>query len=218
MVDDTAALLSLPMRTLLDQLASAAPAPGGGAAAALAGAMGAALVQMTANLTLARPKLVDVHSAANGIEARAGEQRQRLQVLAAADATAYARVSAAYRMPKETEAERAARSAAIQMALVDAAGVPLDVVRECARLLVVCEDAAPILNAVVISDVLVGALLAHAALEASAANVEVNVGTFEDAAEAGRLSAELAEARAGARERMERTVAACRARFPTGAP
>jgi formiminotetrahydrofolate cyclodeaminase len=70
----------------------------------------------------------------------------------------------------------------------------------------------------VISDVLVGALLAHAALEASAANVEVNAGAFEDAAAAARLRADLADASAGARDRMDRAVAACRARFPTGAP
>src|SRR5207244_3292690 len=89
-------ILDLSVRELLDRLGSSAPAPGGGAAAALAGALGAALVQMTANLSIGRPKLAGIEPQARQIEVRAAELRLRLAELADADAQAYARVSAAY--------------------------------------------------------------------------------------------------------------------------
>jgi len=206
-------LLDLTVGHLLEQLGSPAPAPGGGAGAALAGAMGAALVQMTANLTIGRPRLLEVEPQARDIEARAGALRGRLAALGDADAQAFEQVSAAYQLPREDEAQKQARSEAIQASLHGAAAVPLSTAQLCAEVLRVAEAAAPVLNSQVISDVLVGALLAQAALESAALNVEVNVSAMTDAATAEQFTSDLAAARAGASERVERILASGRARF-----
>jgi formiminotetrahydrofolate cyclodeaminase len=207
-------ILDLNVGDLLERLGSSDPAPGGGAAAALAGALGAALVQMTANLSIGRPRLADVEEHARGIERRASELRQQLARLGDADAEAFSAVGAAYQLPRQDDAQKAARSRAIQTALQAAARVPLETAEVCATVLQVAEEAAPILNPAVISDVMVGAVLAHAALESAAINVEINLASITDASIAERLSGELAGARDGAAERLERILAAARARFP----
>jgi methenyltetrahydrofolate cyclohydrolase len=206
-------LLDVKVGDLLERLGSADPTPGGGAAAALAGALGAALVQMTANLTLDRPRYADVQDQARRLVSQAGDLRADLQRLADADASAYAGVTAAYRLPREDDAQRAARSAAIQQALVGAARVPLEVASACAEVLAVCQTAAPVLNASVISDVMVGALLAHAGLEAAAVNVEVNLASMTDAAAAEEIGAALARARAGAPQVLHQTLEAADSRI-----
>jgi formiminotetrahydrofolate cyclodeaminase len=198
---------------LLQRLGSSAPAPGGGAAAAVAGALGAALVQMTANLSLGRPKLAAIEEQARRIEARAGALRERLAALGDADAEAFSQVSAAYRLARESEADRAARAAAIQAALQTAASVPLQTARACAEVIELAEEAVPILNAAVISDVLVGALLARSALESAAINVEINLAAMTDAAVVERLSADLERARGGVDGRVERILEIGRSRF-----
>jgi formiminotetrahydrofolate cyclodeaminase len=209
-------LLDTSVRDLLAALGSEAPAPGGGAAAALAGALGAALVQMTANLTLGRPRLAEVQEQARAIEAHAAGLRERLAKLAEADADAYTAVSAAYRLGRDTEEQKRARSAAIQSALGQAAGVPLEVAGACAEVLRACEAAAPVLNPSVISDVMVGALLAHAGLEAAAVNVEVNLASMSDADSVERLRGQLGQARAGKAEQLARVLGTAGSRIPRG--
>lgn len=207
-------ILDLTVGDLLDQLGSSAPAPGGGAAAAVAGALGAALVQMTANLTIGRPKFAAVEEQARHIADQAGALRQRLASLGDADSAAFDRVSEAYRMPRADEAQKAARSHAIQGALRVAASVPLDTARLCADVVHLAEDAVPILNGAVISDVLVGAMLAQAALESAALNVEINVASMTDAAAASEFSGGLAQARSGVGPAVERVLETGRSRFP----
>lgn len=211
-------LLELSAGELLERLGSPEPSPGGGAAAALTGALGAALVQMTANLTIGRPRLADVQPQAQAIATRAGELRARLADLGDADAAAYEQVSRAYKLPREDDAQKAARGAAIQSALQAAAGVPLETAQVCADVLRLAEEAVPLLNAAVISDVVVGALLAEAALESAAVNVEINLATMTDAATVAELSAELARVREGAAARAQRVASVGRARFPKPKP
>ena len=199
---------------LLQRLGSSEPAPGGGAAAALAGALGAALVQMTASLTIGRPRFADVDDQAQRIARRAAELRQRLARLGEADAEAFDKVSAAYRLPRADDAQKAARSEAIQSALRLAAEVPLETARISAEVVEVAEEAAPVLNPAVISDVLVGALLAQAALRSAAVNVEINLASLTDAAAVERYSNELDRLRSGVDERVERVLRAGRSRFP----
>jgi formiminotetrahydrofolate cyclodeaminase len=198
---------------LLNALGSSAPTPGGGAAAALTGALGAALVQMTANLTIGRPRLADVQEHAQQIEARAAGQRDRLAQLADADAEAYAAVSTAYKLPRETDEQRTARARAIQVALDRAARVPLETAEACAAVLALSEEAAPVLNKAVISDVMTGALLALAGLEAAVVNVQVNLASMTDAASVERFTEALERARGGAKERTERVQAVGRSRM-----
>jgi formiminotetrahydrofolate cyclodeaminase len=210
----SSSILNLTLGELLDRLGSADPSPGGGAAAALAGALGAALVQMTANLSIGRPRLADIEAQARGIESRAGSLRRQLAELADADSEAFDKVSAAYKLPRHDDAQKAARTEAIQSALHIAAAVPMQTARMCADVLAVAEEAAPILNPAVISDVVVGALLAQAALEGAAINVEINLATMTDASAVERYSSELQQARDGAGQRVQRVVDTGRSRFP----
>ena len=206
-------ILDLSVRDLLERLGSAAPAPGGGAAAALAGALGAALVQMTANLSIGRPRLADIEAQARQIEARAADLRRQLADLGDADAQAYARLSAAYKLPRQTPAQHTERSMAIQRALHQAAQVPLETARLCTAVLELAETAAPLLNPSVISDVMVGALLAQAALDGAALNVDVNLAAMTDAPAVEQLQLQLDHVRSGSAERLQRILAAAQSRL-----
>ena len=199
---------------LLERLGSSEPTPGGGAAAAVAGALGAALVQMTANLTVGRRRFAEIEDQARRIAQRAATLRQRLALLADADAQAFERVSAAYKLPRADDVQKNARLEAIQLALVSAAEVPLETARLCAEVLAVADEAAPILNPAVISDVMVGGLLAEAALRSAAVNVEINLASMTSTVAIERLSRELDNARSGIDERLARILATGRSRFP----
>jgi formiminotetrahydrofolate cyclodeaminase len=210
---DQPSILDLSVGELLQRLGSSDPTPGGGAAAALAGAVGAALIEMTANLTIGRPRLADVEPQARSIVGRAADLRERLSKMADADAAVFAEVGAAYKLPRQTDDDKAARTTAIQAALQAAAGVPLQTAQACATIIDLAEESAPILNVSVISDVLVGAVLAQAALQSAALNVEINLAAMTDPAKKGRLASDLAAAQQGIGERVERILAAGRARF-----
>jgi len=212
-VNESPSILNLTLGEVLERLGSSDPAPGGGAAAAVVGALGAALVQMTANLTIGRPKLADVEDRARAIETRARGLRQRLAELGDADTRAFEQVSAAYKLSRHDDAHKAARSAAIQSALQVAASVPLETARICSDVLDVAEAAATILNAAVISDVLVGAVLAQAALESAALNVEINLAAMTEPSTVERYAGDLDRARSGTAERLERVLAAGRSRL-----
>jgi formiminotetrahydrofolate cyclodeaminase len=213
---DSSSIFDLTLGEFLQQLGSPDPTPGGGAAAAVVGAIGAALVEMTANLTVGRPRLADVEDRAKLIRHRASELREQLERLGDADTAAFRRVSAAFRLQRADDAQKAARTEAIQAALRVAADVPLETVRIGAAVVDLAEEAAPILNPAVISDVLVGALLVKAAVSSAALNVEINVAAMTDSAAADRYSAELTRAQEGMDKRIERILAAGRSRFPRG--
>jgi formiminotetrahydrofolate cyclodeaminase len=210
----TNSIFDLTLGEFLERLGSSAPTPGGGAAAAVVGALGAALIEMTANLTIGRPRLVDVQEQATRIAHQAADLRGRLEHLGDADAEAFDRVTAAYKLPRADDAQKAARTEAIQAALRVAADVPLDTARISAEVVQLAEEAAPLLNAAVISDVLVGALMAQAALNSAALNVEINLASMTDSSTIERYAADLQKAREGVAQRVERTLAAGRSRFP----
>jgi formiminotetrahydrofolate cyclodeaminase len=158
-----------------EKLASNLPAPGGGSAAALAGALGAACGCMVGNFTVGKKKFADVEAEVAPHLQALDELRQEMLELVAADVTAYSAVGAAYGLPKDTDEQRAARESAIQEALVAAAGVPMALAR-CAA--AVAEHLPPLLakgNPNLVSDVGVAARLAEAACECAWLNVEVNV-------------------------------------------
>jgi formiminotetrahydrofolate cyclodeaminase len=211
---DSSSIFDLTLGEFLERLGSSDPTPGGGAAAAVVGALGAALVEMTANLTIGRPRLADVQEQARRIQERAAELRARLEQLGDADAEAFDRVTAAYRLPRADDAQKAARTQAIQAALRVAADVPLETARISAEVTELAEEAAPVLNASVISDVLVGALMAQAALNSAALNVEINLGSMTDQPTIDQYASRLAAAQAGVDERVDRVLAAGRSRFP----
>jgi methenyltetrahydrofolate cyclohydrolase len=210
----SASILDLPLGEFVQRLGSADPTPGGGSAAAVVGALGAALVEMTANLTIGKPRFADVQAQAAAIQQRASELRGRLERLGDADAEAFEHVGAAYKLPRADADQKAERARAIQAALRVAADVPLQTARAVAEVIALAEEAAPLLNPAVISDVLVGALLAKAALSSAALNVEINLASMTDMAMKEHYSSELTRAREGIDERVERILAAGRSRFP----
>ncbi len=168
------------IQTFLDRLAGPSATPGGGSAAAIMGAMGAALVSMVANLTLGKPKYQAVEGEMQMLLARAEALRERLMNAIEADVAAFDQVMAAYRLPKETEEDKAQRRLAIQTALEAATETPLSCARLCAEVIELCRWAAEKGNRNVITDAGVGVLAAQAALRSCTLNVTVNLNAIQD--------------------------------------
>lgn len=199
--------------TFLDDLASAEPTPGGGSAAALAGALGAALAAMVANLTVGRKRYAEVDGEMQAVLHEAEALRGRLTALVAEDAQAYDQVRAAYRLPKETAEDLAARNAAIQAAMQGASLTPLETMRACLAVLRLAEQAATLGNINAATDGAVGALLAHAGLRGAALNVRINLGGIDNRAFAAASEQEVASLLAEAETITGRILAAVEARL-----
>jgi len=173
-------LAKLTVEDFVFELASASPTPGGGSASALAGAMAAAMVEMTCNLTVGREKFRDVEDRLKVVLARAGELRAQLLAAVDEDTAAYDEVSQAYKMPKETDAEKGARSEAIQKALMTATQLPLRVAKAAMETAQLAQIALEEGNPNVASDARVARLLADAARAGAVANVEINLSSLKD--------------------------------------
>jgi len=161
----------------IDELAGGAPVPGGGSAAALAGALAAALVAMVARLTIGRKAYASAEPRMRQVLAEAEALRGQLRRLVDDDAAAYAKVSAAYKLAKDDPRRRRA----VDAALVGAAEVPLVVARGANRLIALAREVEAIGNRNASSDARVGAALARAALEGAVENVRVNVAALSEA-------------------------------------
>ncbi|MFI6865410.1 cyclodeaminase/cyclohydrolase family protein [Nocardia sp. NPDC050406] len=161
----------------LDQLAAKVPAPGGGAVAALHAAQGAALVAMVARYTT-RAKDADNRPVADRIIAAADAARERALHLADADAAAFTAVGNAYKLPKETEEEQAARNEAITAALLGAARVPAAVVAAADEIVSLATELLPIGNPNVVTDIGAAADCARAAAASSQLNIAINVASL----------------------------------------
>ncbi len=170
-----------PVTEFLDELASSAPAPGGGAVAALAGALGAALVSMVGNLTLGKKDYVGVQDQVNDLLAQSERLRGRLAALVEEDYAAFMRLSAAMKLPRATDEEKAARTEAVQAALKGATEVPQQIAEACAAGMKLCRPMAEIGNKNAVSDAGVAVLMAEAGLRSAALNVLINLGTIKDA-------------------------------------
>jgi methenyltetrahydrofolate cyclohydrolase len=176
------------IETFLAQLAARVPAPGGGATAALHAAQGAALVAMVARYTDSAKHAAHAEEIAV-ITATADRLRDNALGLAEDDAAAFTAITEAYRLPKGTPDEVAARSAAIAGALVAAAHVPAIVIAVAEQVLGLTERLLPIGNRNVVSDVAAAAEAAGAAATTARVNVEVNLGGITDPATWGELAA-----------------------------
>ena len=169
-----------PMIVFLDKLASRSPEPGGGSVSALVGALGAALVSMVGNLTLGKEKYADVQEEVEGLLGSSEALRDELQGLIQKDTEVYADVSAAFKLPRDTEEEKAERAARIQEALRKATEVPFHVAEACLRVARLSETSAEIGNVGAVSDAGVAVLLAEAAAQSAALNVKININSIED--------------------------------------
>ena len=181
----------------LEDLAAGTPAPGGGSAAALAGALSGALVAMVARLTLNRKAYAAVQERAAAILAEAEALRSQCRRLVDEDAAAYTAVSAAYRLPKD----HPGRMRAVDQALVGAARTPLAMARGAVRLVALAREIGEIGNQNARSDASVAAALARAALAGAVENVRVNVGALSEPG-LGKSLLEEAEGLEGAAGKM----------------
>jgi len=185
-------------------LASHSATPGGGSAAAIIGAMGAALVSMVCNLTIGKKKYAEVEAEMKQVLGKAEALREKLTGMIEDDVKAFDAVMGAYGMPKETEADKAARDKAIQTALKQATDVPLacaHAAREVIDLAAIASDKG---NLNVISDAGVGVLAGYAALRSAALNVLTNARMITDKAFADAKLKELNELLAGAEGTTEK--------------
>ena len=169
-----------PIETFLNDLAAGESTPGGGAASALTGGQAAALLSMVLNFTVGRKKYADVAEELSGLLLRTEKMRQELLTLADKDAEAFGAVAACYTMPRSTEAEKAARTTAMQAALRGAAEVPFSIAALCADLLELTAPIAEKGNPNVVSDAATAAHLAHAALHSALVNVNINLKWLKD--------------------------------------
>ena len=168
------------IQVFLDELASKASTPGGGSAAAIIGAMGAALVSMVANLTVGKKNYEAVEGEIKNILARSEELRMQLADMVKADVDVFNKVMGAYGLPRDTDEQKAQRTEAIQAALKEATDVPLACAKLCAEVIKLCLPTAEKGNKGVISDAGVAVLAGYAALRSAALNVYINIGGIKD--------------------------------------
>ena len=173
----------------LAELASSAPTPGGGGAAALCGALGIALGNMVGSLTLGKKKYADVHEDIAELNAKAEALRAGFVALVDADAEAFAPLSRAYSIPKDDPA----RDEIMEPALLKAAEAPLEIMRKCAEALELISGYAAKGSALAISDAGCAAALCGAAMEAAALNVKINTKSMKNRAVADNINAETNE-------------------------
>jgi formiminotetrahydrofolate cyclodeaminase len=164
----------------LDELASSSPAPGGGSAAALSAALGAALTSMVCRLTIGKKKYADVQNEMESVLRRSEELRSSFSELADQDTEAFNSVMKALAMPKEPDEQKIVRTTAIEEATKKATLVPLRVTELCGEALSLAKIAAERGNTNSISDAGVSALMLHAACAAAALNVRTNLSTLQD--------------------------------------
>ncbi len=186
-------LVEKTFQELLAAFASPDPTPGGGSASAATGAMGAALLTMVAALPKTRTGSEDDRTALTTAVAALIPLRQQLADAVDADTVAYDAVVAAYKLPKGTDAEQAARKAAIQRALRTATDVPLGVMRLSAAGLAKAAVVAAHGHRAAASDVGVAVALLSAGLQGARLNVEINLSGLSDAAYKEAAAAEAAQ-------------------------
>jgi formiminotetrahydrofolate cyclodeaminase len=174
--------LETPLQHYLDDLASDRPTPGGGSAAAVSGAMAASLVSMVTRLTLGKAEYAAVQDEIGQILQQTEQLRARFMQLMQADIDAYGQLSACFKLPRATDEEKNARTAAIQAQLVEAAQVPLEMVEAAQVVAQLCLRVAEIGNKNVLSDIATATMLAVGAGNGAAWMVLTNLRALKDKA------------------------------------
>jgi glutamate formiminotransferase/formiminotetrahydrofolate cyclodeaminase len=179
--------------SFIEELASPTPTPGGGSAAAYAGAMGAALVAMVASLTIGKKKYAEFEAEMQAIRVVAENLRKELTQAVDDDASSFEVLMATFKLPKDTDEQKAARSAAIVKATLNAAHVPLHVAEDAVKVMELALKCAKHGNVNAISDAMSGFAMSRAALTAAGYNVRININSLEDKSAGEKMLSELAE-------------------------
>ena len=185
-------LMNLSCEAFLEDLAGSAPTPGGGGAAALVGAAGAALGNMVGSLTVGKKKYAAVEADILVLNRRAAALRKRLEGLVQADADAFTPLAAAYKLPKETPEQQAHKAAVLETALEGACAVPLEIMSACCEGITLAAEYAEKGSVMAVSDAGCAALFCKAALQAAGLNVSINTRLMADKAHAAALNAQAA--------------------------
>jgi glutamate formiminotransferase/formiminotetrahydrofolate cyclodeaminase len=193
-------LIERTLRAFSDDLSADTPVPGGGSAAAYAGAMGSGLAAMVARLALKKTESEELR---NFVEEMDNLRADFLR-LVDDDSAAYARVAEALKLPRKTDEEKKARQERLQGALLGASRVPLEVAKTARRLLEACERGVQSASPMTASDIGVGALMAEAALRGAALNVIINLASVKDPAQVKVLSEDLDRALDGSDDQRKR--------------
>ena len=175
-------LIEKTLTGFVDTTASDAPAPGGGSVSALEGALGAALTSMVCALTLGKKKYADVQDLAASTEKQALALKDRYLDVIDRDTEAFNAVSAVFAMPKETDADKAARRAAMQAALKLCTATPVEMMELAVEVLRMIDTVSGKLNASAASDLGCAVLAMKSAIQGAWLNVLINVGGIDDAA------------------------------------
>ena len=171
--------------------ASKAPTPGGGAIAALTAATGAALAEMVANLTFGKKGYEAVQTEMEELQAKAEAIRKRMLELSQADADVFNIFMNALGLPKNTDEEKAARTAAIQQAYKDAAMVPFEIGELANQIFDLAELASRKGNQNLITDGIIAAINARAAVKSAFLNVRINLSGIKDESFVAELTSKM---------------------------
>lgn len=188
-------LIDATLHAFSDDLASDRPVPGGGSAAAYAGALGAALAAMVLRIS-SKKTAEPLDERIRQLE----DLRADFLRLVDDDSAAFARFADARKMPRATDEEKGARKRRMQAALLGAARVPLECAKTARRLLDACERSLELASPATVSDIGVGALMAETALRGAALNVMINLASLDDAGQVKALSEELDRALDGSED------------------
>jgi formiminotetrahydrofolate cyclodeaminase len=184
-------LTSLSVKDYVQKVADGSPTPGGGSVSALAGSLSAALCLMVANLTLGKQKYRNVWGQMSELSRLSGDLVSRSLELAERDAEAYDGVVAAFKLAKESEAQKEARGESIEAAMKQAALVPMETLRAVAKLTGLVEEAIEKGNPNCLCDAGVAVQLIRAAAIGAAYNVRVNLSSIADKDFSSRMQSEM---------------------------
>lgn len=201
------------IRQFLKEAASQAPTPGGGSVAALCGALAAAMASMVASLTVGKEKYKAVEPEMRAILDQAAALVNEFEALVAADMEAFNAFMAVYKLPKDTEEQKAERTRRMQEALIQATDTPLKIASSCLKVLQLAEEAARKGNKGAVSDAGVAAYLGEAALQAALLNVDINVPLIKDSAYVTQAVAKRQELSRQGAEIRDRAIAVVKERL-----
>lgn len=179
--------------SFIEQLAAPTPTPGGGSAGAYAGAMGAGLVAMVAGLTIGKKKYAEVEAEMQAIRVMAEKLRKELTQAVDDDASSFEVLMATFKLPKDTDEQKAKRDNAITQSTLNAAHIPLHVSEDAVKVMELALKCAKHGNVNAISDAMSGFAMARASLTAAGYNVRININTLADRSLGSRMLEELAE-------------------------
>jgi len=201
------------LREVIEVSASNSPTPGGGSVSAMVAGFGVAMCAMVCNLTVGKEKYKDVEPQVKEILDTANGLIKRLEELVDSDMAEFNSFMAAYRLPKGTDEEKAAREEAIQKALKSATDTPMEIARVCLKALEITDKLAPIGNKMAISDAGVAAVVAEAALNGVLLSADINIPSIKDQDYVSKIVAEKEAMVAEAKRLKDNTMAVAQERM-----